>query len=81
MDSSVTNGSAGAERPRRSAAFDCLRAVACLCIILMHTARSTQLMYGMKMTSFARAAVCQIALNLQYWAVPCFIMVTGALLL
>ena len=70
----------GQSAPARFSGFDCLRATACLCIILMHTAHSTALMYGPQMT-FARAAVCQIALNLQYWAVPCFIMVTGALLL
>ncbi len=64
----------------RAAGLDCLRAVACLCIILMHTAYSTILMFGSGM-GFAQAVVCQAAVNMQYWAVPCFIMVTGALLL
>ncbi len=81
MDEMKTNGCAEAKMPRRSAAFDCLRATACLFIILMHTARSTQLMYPARMTVLANMAVSQILINVQYWAVPCFIMVTGALLL
>lgn len=81
MDTLSEKSCAGADKPRRSAAFDCLRAVACLCIILMHTAYSTQLMYAGRLTRFAPAFVCQAAVNMQYWAVPCFIMVTGALLL
>ena len=71
---------AALESGRRDAGYDCLRAAACLCIILMHTAYSTILMYGPSMTA-VQTAVCQVALNAQYWAVPCFIMVTGALLL
>ena len=77
----TTTKSAPARKPGRTAAFDCLRATACLCIILMHTAYSTELMYGAQMMIFSRALVCQTAVDLQYWAVPCFIMVTGALLL
>ena len=75
------NDCAEASPPRRSAAYDCLRATACLFIILMHTARSTQLMYPGRMTVLANAAASQVLIDLQYWAVPCFIMVTGALLL
>ncbi len=64
----------------RDTGFDCLRATACLFIILMHSAYSTILMYGPGMTA-GQTAIFQILVNAQYWAVPCFIMVTGALLL
>ncbi len=80
MDRYSVSQSAPAQVPGRTAAFDCLRATACLFIVLMHTARSTELAFAAGM-NFPRAFVCRLAINEQYWAVPCFIMVTGALLL
>ncbi len=65
---------------RRSVGFDCLRATACLGIILLHTVFSTSLMYAGEMT-FGRTLAAEIVTNNLMWAVPCFIMVTGALLL
>ncbi len=65
---------------KRNAGFDCLRATACLFIILLHTTYSTVLMYAGEMT-FWRAAVGAMVQHNLMWAVPCFIMVTGALLL
>ncbi len=66
---------------QRERGFDHLRAVACLFIILLHTVDSTSLMYGIKLNSFWRAAGFQAVTNELMWAVPCFVMVTGALLL
>ena len=66
---------------QREHGFDFLRAVACLFIILLHTVYSTTLMYGVKLNTFLRAAGFQAAANDLMWAVPCFVMVTGALLL
>ncbi len=65
---------------KRTVGFDCLRAVACLGIILLHTVYSTTLMYAGEMT-YRRTMASQIVMNELMWAVPCFIMVTGALLL
>lgn len=65
---------------RRNTGFDCLRATACLGIILLHTVFSTSLMYAGEMT-FGRTLAAEMVTNNLMWAVPCFIMVTGALLL
>ena len=65
---------------KRNAGFDCLRATACLFIILLHTSYSTVLMYPIQFTS-RRAAIEGMVQHNLMWAVPCFIMVTGALLL
>lgn len=66
---------------QREHGFDYLRAVACLFIILLHTVYATTLMYGVKLNTFWRAAGFQAATHDLMWAVPCFLMVTGALLL
>ena len=66
---------------QREHGFDYLRAVACIFIILLHTVYSTTLMYSIKLNTFWRAAGFQAASNSLMWAVPCFVMVTGALLL
>lgn len=69
-------------KPRRDGALDCLRAAACVFIILLHTVDSTtQAFPGKVNLSFWRATGSRMAINELYWAVPCFIMVTGALLL
>ena len=67
-------------KQERNIGFDCLRAVACLSIILLHTLYFTRLMY-MPLMTFWRATWIQMGLNNLMWAVPCFLMVTGALLL
>ena len=66
---------------QRQHGFDQLRAVACVFIVLLHTVYSTTLMYGVKLTTFWQVAGFQAAANELMWAVPCFVMVTGALLL
>ncbi len=82
MDRYPTSENAPAGQPGRSAAFECLRAVACLFIVLLHTTDATSQMYPMLVNmSFWQAAGTRAAINELYWAVPCFIMVTGALLL
>ena len=79
---SIKNDCAEAATPRRSAAFECLRAVACLFIILLHTTDATRQMFpGKANMTLWRAVGTQGAINELYWAVPCFVMVTGALLL
>ena len=65
---------------KRNIGFDCLRATACLFIVLLHTTNSTVVMYAQEMT-FWRSVGAQIVINNLMWCVPCFVMVTGALLL
>ncbi len=64
----------------RNNSFDYLRAVACVCIILLHTTYSTTLMYAGEFTA-RQTLISQMVMNNLMWCVPCFIMVTGALLL
>ena len=66
--------------PARNRSFEYLRAFACLFIILLHTLYSTTLMYADAFTP-GRAAIADAVMNNLMWAVPCFLMVTGALLL
>ena len=64
----------------RSRGFDYLRAAACVAIIFLHTFFSTTLMYADSLTDGQRLGY-DIFMNNLMWAVPCFLMVTGALLL
>ena len=67
-------------KQERTYGFDYLRAFACLCIILLHTTYSTTLMYASEYTA-RQTLISQMVMNNLMWCVPCFIMVTGALLL
>lgn len=60
--------------------FSYLRAVACIAIIVLHVAYSAALMFGGSISQ-TQNIVSMIIVNCMMWAVPCFIMVTGALLL
>lgn len=64
----------------RTRGYDYLRAVACVGIIFLHTFFSTTLMYADSLSA-AQSLGYDIFMNNLMWAVPCFIMVTGALLL
>lgn len=57
-----------------------IRVAACLAIILLHTVDAAIIMYGDLLTTQARTASLSIV-HCMMWAVPCFVMVTGALLL
>ncbi len=65
----------------RDHGLEYLRAVACLFIILLHTVYSTTLMYSIRLNTFWRFGGFQAVTDCLMWAVPCFVMVTGALLL
>ncbi len=60
--------------------FSYLRIFACLGIIILHTVFSSILMYGNSITVNQYSHAMMICNNLM-WAVPCFVMITGALLL
>lgn len=64
----------------RNPGYDCLKAVACVGIIYLHTIFSTTLMYADRITPL-QTLLSEIFMNNLMWAVPCFLMVTGALLL
>lgn len=57
-----------------------LRVVACIGIVLLHTLNGAIGLYGGLITESA-SLVSKVMLNLLLWCVPCFVMITGALLL
>lgn len=67
-------------RKERNAGFEYLRAIGCIAVIFIHVIYSGILMYGQNL-SFVETVAYRSILNCLMWAVPCFIMVTGALLL
>lgn len=60
--------------------FSYIRAIACVAIIILHVMYSVALMFGGSI-SHTEYIASMITVNCMMWAVPCFIMVTGALLL
>ncbi len=60
--------------------FGYIRALACIAIIVLHTAFSASLLFKEAITTSENIALRAIT-NSMMWAVPCFVMVTGALLL
>ncbi|MBR5930949.1 MAG: acyltransferase [Lachnospiraceae bacterium] len=57
-----------------------LRAVACIAIIILHTVDVAVILYQDHITNGERIASLSVVYCMM-WAVPCFVMVTGALLL
>ncbi len=68
------------EKNNWNTSFSLLRVIACLGIVLLHTANVSELLYPE-----VSARVCPgLAMGIVYsmmWAVPCFLMISGALLL
>lgn len=60
--------------------FSYLRALACIAIITLHTVNVAEILYRNQITDVQRTASLAVVYCLM-WAVPCFVMVTGALLL
>ena len=60
--------------------FSCLRGVSCLAVILLHLSASEALIYGSILTD-TELFTATLIYNLCMWAVPCFLMISGALLL
>lgn len=65
---------------RRNNRFGYIRAIACIAVIILHTAYSASILFGDVITPSQNVASKAVT-NSMMWAVPCFIMVTGALLL
>lgn len=60
--------------------FSYLRSIACIAVIVIHTVYCAILMYGGSLT-MTQTVVSRAVMNCMMWAVPVFVMVTGALLL
>ena len=57
-----------------------LRVIACLAIVILHTAYGAGSEFEEVITSFQHTVTMTVT-NCMMWAVPCFVMITGALLL
>lgn len=64
----------------RVLSFSYLRTLACVAIILLHTVNVAEILYRDQLSDIQHIASMVVIYNLM-WAVPCFVMVTGALLL
>lgn len=74
-------GPAASARPRVSC-YEWLRACGCVAIVLLHVFVSLDNAVGYWALGYARSMVeAVVGITLARWAVPCFLMVTGALLL
>ena len=60
--------------------FSYLRAIACIAIIILHMFASASIIYGEQIGILVNACSRSLS-NVMMWAVPCFVMVSGALLL
>lgn len=64
--------------PERDHRLSNIRAISCIAVVILHTFFAC---FGVFDTTDLQYKASLIIRNLMYWAVPCFIMVTGALLL
>jgi surface polysaccharide O-acyltransferase-like enzyme len=60
--------------------FNYLRVVACIAIIVLHATYACGYQFQNKISFFEYSATSAVT-NCMMWAVPCFVMITGALLL
>ncbi|MGN0478418.1 MAG: acyltransferase, partial [Hominenteromicrobium sp.] len=75
------NGAAaGQVRAARVHAFSYIRAIACIAIVVLHTVFCAVSLFAQE-ASQTQALVSKAVVNNLMWAVPCFLMVSGALLL
>ena len=70
----------GSEGKKWVYGFSGLRVYACLAVIILHTVYSAVLLFGNTLSQ-AEYTASMAVVDCMMWAVPCFIMVTGALLL
>ena len=65
---------------KRTNYYSYIRAIACMAIVLLHTADASVMLYGDAVSSVQKTGSMGMVYCMM-WAVPCFVMVTGALLL
>ena len=63
---------------RKIAGYSNIRALACMAIVILHTFYAVA---GLQSMTPALRTGAYMVRNAMFWAVPCFVMVTGALLL
>lgn len=68
------------EQAKRVESFSYIRAIACFAIVVLHMFASASILYKESL-SVSQIAVSRAVTNCMMWAVPCFVMTTGALLL
>lgn len=70
----------GAQSGKRVQGLSYIRAISCVAIIVIHTVYSAIALYPQSLPG-NQVWIYRAVLNCLMWAVPCFVMVTGALLL
>lgn len=65
---------------KRQAYLSYIRALACIAIVILHTTDAAVILYQDQISNGERIASLSVVYCMM-WAVPCFVMVTGALLL
>lgn len=60
--------------------FEYIRAFATIAVITIHTMYSALIQFGDSATNFS-TIIYRVVMNSMWWAVPCFLMMTGSLLL
>ncbi|MBR0398512.1 MAG: acyltransferase [Eubacterium sp.] len=65
---------------KRISSYAYLRAAACIAIILLHICNAAEILYRDQITLAEKIASLSVV-SCMMWAVPCFVMVSGALLL
>ena len=66
------------EMTGKNSGYSNLRALSCLAIVILHTFYAAMAVAGI---TPEQKQMCMMVRNSMFWAVPCFVMVTGALLL
>ena len=79
-ETSVTKEKSSTGKPGFSSKYSYIRAISCIAIIALHTVFSSLLVYQKGLTEL-QVMGSRIMVNNLMWAVPCFFMVSGALLL
>ena len=69
-----------ASGPARRRGLSSLRILSCLGIAALHTVNAAEILYRGELSAFADTVSLAVS-NCLRWAVPCFVMITGALLL
>lgn len=67
-------------RTERINSFSYIRAISCCAIIVLHVFASAAILFGENLEAIQNIA-SRLIVNCMMWAVPCFVMTTGALLL
>ena len=73
-------GTSCSSRPGKNAGLSRLRVLACFGIVLLHTVNVAEILCRGGISAFSDTVSLAVLNNLR-WAVPCFVMITGALLL